>query len=108
MIPSRSPLWFLVSIALIPLVYSSAVLDIALTPRAILLSLLTIATLVATWKQPVRTSPVLLAWAAYALFSIISIFVARNFGEAILRTSLVLLFGAWFVGAVQMMPRISM
>ncbi|HEY3874194.1 MAG TPA: O-antigen ligase family protein [Candidatus Kapabacteria bacterium] len=98
--PSRRA-WFLLGIVIIPLVYSSAIIDPAFTPRAILLSVLTLITIVATRNEPVRTSPLLWIWAAYAACNVASIFVAQNSGEAIYYSSIVLLYGAWLFAVMQ-------
>jgi O-antigen ligase len=97
--------WFLAGIAIIPLVYSNATVDPVFTLRAILLAALTIVAIIATRKQPVRTSPLLWIWSIYAVFSIVSIFVAQNSGEAIYKASLVLLYGAWLFAAMQVMSK---
>jgi O-antigen ligase len=107
MIQPRSSLWFLVSLAVIPLIYVPTILDVTLTPRAIILSLLTIGIIAMTWRQPFRRTPVMLAWVVFASFNVLSLFVAQNFGEGIFRASLVLLLGAWLTAATQIMPQIS-
>jgi O-antigen ligase len=99
---SFSRILFLAGIAIIPFVYSTTGIDPAFTLRAILLSVLTIVTIFATRNQTIRTSPLLWIWYAYALFNIISIFVAQNSGEAIYQASIVLLYGAWLFAAIQM------
>src|SRR5579864_3072794 len=97
--------WFLASIAIIPLVYSSETIDPAFTLRAILLAVLTLTTIFATRKQAVRTSSLLWIWCAYAVFNIISIFVAQNSGEAIYGASLTLLYGAWLFASLQIVSK---
>ncbi|HET6399784.1 MAG TPA: O-antigen ligase family protein [Candidatus Kapabacteria bacterium] len=101
----RFPFWFLAAIAIIPLVYSNATVDPAFTLRAVLLAVLTLTTIFATRKQPLRTSPLLWIWYIYAAFNVISIFVAQNSGEAIYEASLTLLYGAWLFAAMQMVTK---
>ncbi len=93
--------WFLAGIAIIPFVYSTSGIDPAFTLRAILLSALTIVTIFATRKQPQRTSPLLWIWCVYALFTVSSILVAQNSGEAIYQASIILLYSAWLFAAMQ-------
>ncbi len=97
--------WFLAAIAIIPLVYSNETIDPAFTLRAILLAILALVTIFVARKQPLRTSPLLWIWCAYAGFNILSIFVAQNSGEAIYEASLTLLYGAWLFAALQMMRK---
>ena len=102
MLRSRSrSVWFLASIAIIPLVYSSGTIDPAFTIRAVLLAALTVITIVVSRKDPLRTGPLLWLWMIYAAFNIVSIFAARNSGEAIYTASTVLLYGAWFFAVMQ-------
>jgi len=100
-----SRFWFLAVILVIPLVYSTETIDPAFTLRGILLAALTIVTIIATRKQPLRLSPILYIWCTYAAFNIISIFVAVNSGEAIYQASIVLLYGGWLFASMQIMTK---
>jgi O-antigen ligase len=66
---------------------------------------LTIITILATRKQAIQTSPLLWVWFVYALFNVISIFVAQNSGEAIYQASIVILYGAWLFASMQIMTK---
>ncbi len=101
----RRSFWFFAVLTAIPLVYSNATIDPALTLRAILLAVLTIVTIIATWKRPIRTSPLVWIWCLYAAFEVISISAAQNSGEAIYEASLALLYGAWLFAAMQMVTK---
>lgn len=85
------------SIIIIPVVFTTSGIDPAFASRTTLLSIVTALLLWLNRSEQITITPIFIAWCAYALLTLISIVWAQNSGEAVYATASVLLYFAFFI-----------